>query len=79
MFMQLINMYLCLLTPAEDVVAPLRATFMVLAVRMRGVGDDDVEVEGLVHEPGEGGQEEVVKHDGERMTQDLVGKGERGQ
>ena len=69
------NMHILLLTPAEDVVAPLRATFMVLAVRMRGVGDDDVEVEGLVHEPGEGGQEEVVKHDGERMTQDLVGEG----
>ena len=59
------------LTPAEDVVAILRTSVRVLAVGMDGVSDDDVEVEGSVEEPLEGGEEEVVKTHGERVAQQL--------
>ena len=36
-----------------------------------GVRDDDVEVEGGIEEPLEGGEEEVVKTHGERVAQQL--------
>ncbi len=58
------------LTPAEYVVSPLTAALLV-AVWVRGVRDDYVQVERLVHQPRERREEEVVEHDRHDVAQQL--------
>jgi len=58
-------------TPSKDVVSEEGAALAVVVVRVRGVRDDDVQVEGLVHQPREVGQEEVVEQHRENLTHSL--------
>ena len=52
----------------ENVVSDCGSSLLRLAVRMRCVSNDDVEIEGFVHQPQERRQTQVMQHDGDGVA-----------